>query len=128
MSKMPFIGHESCQDAAPQELWHLGPAEALARYAAFNLLEMHGLEAPVPVPGTLVAMPRLGKGLSTWRGAGAVGTLYDARRKDKVDWRRGVPCGRDFGMALADVGTGTAAEGFIAKYIRKQRQAWAQEA
>ena len=31
-----------------------------------------------------------------------------------MDWRRGVPRGRDFGMALADVGTGTAAEGFIA--------------
>ncbi|CAE7539569.1 unnamed protein product [Symbiodinium natans] len=56
-----------------------------------------------------------------WPCQGAVGTLYDVQRRDKVDWKRGMPRGRDFGMALADVGTGTGAEAFIAKYIRKQR-------
>eukprot|EP00434_Breviolum_minutum_P024791 symbB.v1.2.021895.t1/scaffold1900.1/size96683/3 len=38
-----------------------------------------------------------------------------------------MPRGRNFGMALADVGTGTAAEAFVAKYVRKQRQAWAEQ-
>ncbi|CAE7388576.1 unnamed protein product [Symbiodinium necroappetens] len=77
-----------------------------------------------------------------WPCQGAIGTLYDVQRRDKVDWRRGMPRGRDFGMAwgrrllqralrftcachihkaLADVGTGTAAEAFVAKYVRKQR-------
>eukprot|EP00435_Cladocopium_sp_Y103_P024510 s782_g6.t1 len=62
-----------------------------------------------------------------WPCQGAIGTLYDAQRKDKVEWRRGMPRGRDFGMALADVGTGTAAEAFVAKYVRKQRQAWGEQ-
>lgn len=62
-----------------------------------------------------------------WPCQGAIGTLYDAQRKDKVEWRRGMPRGRDFGMALADVGTGTAAEAFVAKYVRKQRQAWSEQ-
>eukprot|EP00438_Fugacium_kawagutii_P015259 Skav217629 [mRNA] locus=scaffold2613:81653:98615:+ [translate_table: standard] len=62
-----------------------------------------------------------------WPCQGAIGTLYDGQRKDKVEWRRGMPRGRDFGMALADVGTGTAAEAFVAKYVRKQRQAWSEQ-
>mmetsp|Transcript_35043 Transcript_35043/g.80682 ORF Transcript_35043/g.80682 Transcript_35043/m.80682 type:complete len:248 (-) Transcript_35043:55-798(-) len=56
-----------------------------------------------------------------WPCQGAIATLYDIQRRDKVDWRRGMPRGQDFGMALADVGSGTAAEAFIAKYVRKQR-------
>ncbi|CAK9100215.1 unnamed protein product [Durusdinium trenchii] len=62
-----------------------------------------------------------------WPCQGAVGTLYDEHRRDKVEWKRGMPRGRDFGMALADVGTGTAAEAFIAKYVRRQRHAWSEQ-
>ncbi|CAK9100213.1 unnamed protein product [Durusdinium trenchii] len=94
------------------------------------------IDAAKEADGDLVGKPRASKPVGRnrchlperlWPCQGAVGTLYDEHRRDKVEWKRGMPRGRDFGMALADVGTGTAAEAFIAKYVRRQRHAWSEQ-
>lgn len=52
-----------------------------------------------------------------WPCQGMVATLYDTQRLGKPDWKRGDPRARTFGLALADVGTGIAAEQWIAHYV-----------
>lgn len=56
-----------------------------------------------------------------WPCQGVAGTLYDTQRLGKPDWKRGDPRCKLFGLALADIGTGIAAETFIAQYIDAQQ-------
>lgn len=55
-----------------------------------------------------------------WPAQGAVATLYDSNRRSKADWKRGQPVGTIFGMALADVATGPAAEHRICAALHRR--------
>lgn len=52
-----------------------------------------------------------------WPCQGVAGHLYDTQRRGKPEWKRGDPRSKLFGLALADIGTGIAAEQWIAHYI-----------
>eukprot|EP00933_Yihiella_yeosuensis_P051181 TRINITY_DN49048_c0_g1_i1.p1 TRINITY_DN49048_c0_g1~~TRINITY_DN49048_c0_g1_i1.p1 ORF type:complete len:353 (+),score=67.58 TRINITY_DN49048_c0_g1_i1:27-1061(+) len=58
-----------------------------------------------------------------WPKEGAVATLYDRQRKDKVEWKRGHPVGTIFGMALADVAASPAADQDIEMALKRHDQA-----
>eukprot|EP00930_Biecheleria_cincta_P050881 TRINITY_DN36066_c0_g1_i1.p1 TRINITY_DN36066_c0_g1~~TRINITY_DN36066_c0_g1_i1.p1 ORF type:complete len:271 (+),score=33.23 TRINITY_DN36066_c0_g1_i1:43-813(+) len=62
-----------------------------------------------------------------WPCQGVAGHLYDAQRLGKPDWKRGDPRGKLFGLALADIGTGIAAEQWISHYIEAHQTSTAGE-
>jgi len=57
----------------------------------------------------------------SWPTQGVSGTLYDTKRKDKTTWKSAVSSGREFGMSMADVGTGVKADAAIAKSLAYEK-------